>query len=85
MVGPDCTKTKLSHLDLGGGQELKHTIHTSKLNAFIFKKPLNPPLPWAAFGEENGDPTPIFLPGKSHGQRSLAGYSPWGHKEWDTP
>ena len=26
-------------------------------------------------------PTPLFLPGKSHGQRSLAGYSPWGHKE----
>ena len=29
-------------------------------------------------------PTPIFLPGKCHGQRSLAGYSPWGHKESDT-
>ena len=29
-------------------------------------------------------PTPIFLPGESHGQRSLAGYSPWGHKESDT-
>ena len=29
-------------------------------------------------------PTPIFLPGKSHGQRSLAGYSPWGCKESDT-
>ena len=27
--------------------------------------------------------TPIFLPGKSHGQRSLAGYSPCGPKEWD--
>ena len=27
--------------------------------------------------------TPVFLPGKSHGQRSLAGYSPWGHKELD--
>ena len=26
-------------------------------------------------------PTPLSLPGKSHGQRSLAGYSPWGHKE----
>ena len=26
-------------------------------------------------------PTPAFLPGKSHGQRSLAGYSPWGRKE----
>ena len=26
---------------------------------------------------------PVFLPGKSHGQRSLMGYSPWGHKELD--
>ena len=26
----------------------------------------------------------VFLPGKSHGQRSLAGYSPQGHKELDT-
>ena len=24
----------------------------------------------------------VFLPGESHGQRSLAGYSPWGHTEW---
>ena len=28
-------------------------------------------------------PTPVFLPGKSHGQRSLAGYDSWGHKESD--
>ena len=28
-------------------------------------------------------PTPVFLPGESHGQRSLAGYSPQGHKESD--
>ena len=28
-------------------------------------------------------PTPVSLPGESHGQRSLAGYSPWGHKELD--
>ena len=28
-------------------------------------------------------PTPVFLPGKSHGQRSLAGYNPWGRKELD--
>ena len=27
--------------------------------------------------------TPIFLPGEFHGQRSLAGYSPWGYKESD--
>ena len=29
-------------------------------------------------------PAPVFLPGKFHGQRSLVGYSPWGHKESDT-
>ena len=28
--------------------------------------------------------TPVFLAGKSHGQRSLVVYSPWGHKESDT-
>ena len=35
-------------------------------------------------GEGNGNPlTPVFLREKSHGQRSLVGYSPWGHKESD--
>ena len=29
-------------------------------------------------------PTPVLLPGKSHGQRSLVGCSPWGHTESDT-
>ena len=29
-------------------------------------------------------PTPVFLPGEFHGQRSLAGYSPWVRKEWGT-
>ena len=28
-------------------------------------------------------PTPVLLPGKSHGRRSLVGYSPWGLKELD--
>ena len=28
--------------------------------------------------------TPIYLPGKPHGQRRLAGYSPWGRQESDT-
>ena len=28
-------------------------------------------------------PTPVFLPGKFHGQRSLAGYNSWGHKKSD--
>ena len=37
-------------------------------------------IPW----RRNWLPTPIYLPEKSHGQRSLAGYSPWGHKQSDT-
>ena len=34
-------------------------------------------------GVANGNPTPVFLPGKFHGQRSQMGYSPWGCKELD--
>ena len=34
-------------------------------------------------GGEDGDPLQ-YLPGKSHRQRSLEGYGPWGHKEPDT-
>ena len=29
-------------------------------------------------------PPPVLLPGKSHGQRSLVGWSPWGLEESDT-
>ena len=35
-------------------------------------------------GEGNKLPTPVFWPGYFHGQRSLAGYSPWGCKGSDT-
>ena len=34
-------------------------------------------------GGGHGKPTPVFLPGKFHGQRSLVGYTPWGCKESD--
>ena len=34
--------------------------------------------------EKEMQPTPVFLPGESHGQRSLVGYSSRGHKELDT-
>ena len=33
--------------------------------------------------EKEMAPTLVFLPGESHGRRSLVGYSPWGHKESD--
>ena len=35
-------------------------------------------------GEGQQKPIPVFLPGESHWQRSLVGYSPWGHEELDT-
>ena len=41
-------------------------------------------LGWEDPLEEEMASAPVFSPGKSHGQRSLAGYSPWGHKESDT-
>ena len=34
--------------------------------------------------EKKWQSTPVLLPGKSHGQRSLGGYSPWGGKKLDT-
>jgi len=37
-------------------------------------------IPWRRAWQQ----TPVFLPGESNGERNLAGYSPWGHKELDT-
>ena len=39
----------------------------------------NPPIPW----RRKWQPTPVSLPGKFYGQRSLVGYGPWGCKESD--
>ena len=41
-------------------------------------------LGWEDSLEKGMTTTPVCLPGEFHGQRSLVGYSPWGHKEWDT-
>ena len=37
-------------------------------------------IPW----RREWQPTPVVLPGKFHGESSLAGYNPWDHKELDT-
>ena len=39
--------------------------------------PWDEKIPW----RRKWQPTPVFLPGKSHGQRSLVGYSPWGSQK----
>ena len=45
----------------------------SEFNTWVVK------IPW----RREWQPTSVFWPGEFHGQRSLAGYSPWGHKELD--
>ena len=45
-----------------------------KFNSWVRK------IPW----RRKWKPTLVFLPGESHGQRTLVGYSPWGCKESDT-
>ena len=41
-------------------------------------------IPGSGRSPGGGNGNPVFLPGKFHGQRSLAGYSPWGLRELDT-
>ena len=54
------------------GKESAHQCRRHRLDPWLRK------IPWKKW-----QPTAVFLPGKSHGQRSLSGYSPWGHKESD--
>ena len=57
---------------LGTGISVQCLFHYSILDA-------HNPCPW----RKQWDPTPVLLPGKSHGRRSLVGYSPWGREELD--
>ena len=41
-------------------------------------------IPNESFWRRQWQPTPVLLPGKAHGRRSLVGCSPWGHEESDT-
>ena len=43
-----------------------------------------PSLSWEDPLEQEMQPSPVFLPGEFHGERSLVGYSPWDLKESDT-
>ena len=59
------------HLYISGGDERCFSNSSVVKNLPRFRK-----IPWRMVWQ----PTPVFLPGKSHGQRRLAGYSPWGLK-----
>ena len=49
----------------------------------VYKRPESDPWVKKAPWRREWQPTPVFLLGESHGQRSLVGYSPLGHKESD--
>ena len=58
---------------------IQELLNAHLLNSLFFKRKYMLFMPW----RRKQQPIPVFLPGKSHGQRSLEGYSPWGHKESD--
>ena len=67
------------HRGFPGSSVVKNPPTVQKMQ----EKGVNPwdgKIPWRRARQ----PTPVFLSGESHGQRSLVGYSPHGHKESDT-
>ena len=63
-------------IELGGSDRKESSCNEGDLGLI----PGLAKIPWRRAWQ----PTPVFLPGESHGQRSLVGYSPWGRKESDT-
>ena len=59
-----------------------HNIEKQLILQYKLKEKLPPPAGRSPGGGHD-NLTPVFLPGESHGQRSLVGYGPWGHKESD--
>ena len=57
------------------------TMQDTQVRSLGWEDPWVGKIPW----RKAWQPTPVFLPGESHGQRSRAGYSPWSHNESDTP
>ena len=66
----------ISYTGLPGGSDGKESTYNAGDPGLIPGSGRSP--------REGWQPTPVFLPGESHGQRSLVGHSLWGHKELDT-
>ena len=66
-------KPESTFFGFSGGSDGKESAGRPRFNPWEGK------LPW----RWEWQPTPVFLPGEFHGQRSLAGYSSWDHKESD--
>ena len=72
---PDKPQEKPTRVFPGGSDSKSNCLQGQRptFNPWVGK------IPW----RRKRPPTPVLLPWKSHGQRSLVGYSPWGHKESD--
>ena len=64
----------ISLLRWRSGKEFAYQCRWGEFKPWVTK------IPWRRARQ----PTPVFWPGKLHGQKSLVGYSPWGCKESDT-
>ena len=66
---------QMNFLDTGMEETRMYLLYTRpRFNPWVGK------IPW----RRKWQPCPVFLPGESHGRRSLVGYSPWGSTDLDT-
>ena len=78
-LGPALVVPVTCHGDFPGGASGKEPSCQCRRHKRCGFDPWVRKIPW----RREWLPTPVFLPGEFHGQRSLVGYSPWGHKELD--
>ena len=78
LCKPETFCSVLVSLSLCVAQAVKESVHLPAMRNPRFN-PWVGKIPW----RRERQPNSIFLPGEFHGQRSLAGYSPWGCKELD--
>ena len=71
-------------MDMGLGELQELVMDREVWHAAIHGKYVLNPCVRKISWRRKWQPTPVFLPGKSYGQRRLVGYSPWGCKELDT-
>ena len=82
--GRTCIATSLPYsclenpTDGGAWQAAVHGVTKSRTRLSDWTE-----LNWTEYRRRQWQPTPVLLPGKSHGRRSLVGCSPWGHEESD--
>ena len=79
--GPSRTLYELGSVGYRMGFQVVLVVKNPPVNAGDIRVRGSIPGSGRSPGGGHGTPTPVVLPGESHKQRSLVGYSPWGHTE----